>query len=233
MLALACALAVTASSVPAKAATALAPAPLELAATLAPAELFIGARTSIAGRLVDAGQGVAATSLALQSDPFPYRGFVTIARAVTQPDGSYSFTGIAADRDTRLRVVDEGQPTTTSAELLLTVDPGVMMKARSLGAGETRLSLRVRHTSFGSSPPVSVYWFAQARGSRVYRLAAVTQSRELSAGLLYATATIDPPSRRFTYRVCLNPAWEDAMGPGGSHGRCPRGDFVLRAGHGR
>jgi hypothetical protein len=66
----------------------------------------------------------------------------------------------------------------------------------------------------------------------VFRLAAVTATRELSPGVTFASAIVDPPARRFVYRVCLNPPWEDAMGPVSSHRRCPEATFVI-GGHGR
>ena len=77
---------------------------------------------------------------------------------------------------------------------------------------------------------MSVLWFVQAHGSHVFALAAVSSSRELSGGVLFANATVDPPSRSFAFRVCLNPPWEAAMGPPAAHGRCPQQDFVLRRG---
>ena len=76
---------------------------------------------------------------------------------------------------------------------------------------------------------MSARWFVRARGSQVFRLAAVSATREIAAGLLYASAIVDPPSKRFAYRVCINPPWEHAMGARATHGRCPIGDFVLDA----
>jgi hypothetical protein len=75
---------------------------------------------------------------------------------------------------------------------------------------------------------VSVRWYVAARGTRDFRLAAVTPSRELKRGLTYASATVDPPSKRFIYRVCLNPRWERAMGQPASHRPCPDDDFTER-----
>ena len=58
-------------------------------------------------------------------------------------------------------------------------------------------------------------------------LAAVTSSRELSPGVTYSSVIVDPPAKRFVYRVCLNPPWEHAMGPASTHRRCPEATFVL------
>jgi len=201
----------------------------ELTATVTPAELTIGAQATVAGHLANTGVGVGGAAVALQSEGYPFRGFVTLARAVTQPDGSFAFAALQPDRNTRLRVLLEGQPAATSAELAVTVDPAVALSARSLGRGQTRLSVRIRHARLGGTRSVSAAWFVQARGSRIFHLVAVTPTRELSPGRLYASATVDPPSRRFAYRVCLNPGWERAMGAPGAHGRCPRHDFVAHA----
>ncbi len=199
---------------------------LLLTASLSPAEVVLGSTAGVTGAV-----GVPGTAVTLQSDPYPYReGFDTIARTTSAADGSFVFAGVRADRDTHLRVVVEGA---TSQPLTLTVDPRVSLGERSLGPGRALLTLRVRHVDLGAGTPVAVRWFIAARGSHVFRLAAVTASTELRPGLLAASATVDPPSRRFDYRVCLNPPWEAAMGPSAGHGRCPRGDFVLPASHAR
>jgi len=203
--------------------------PPTLTAAVTPAELTIGAEATVDGRLIDAGQSVGGASVALQSEAYPFHRFATVARAVTEADGSFVFAALEPDRNTRLRVLLEGEPTVTSAWTAITVDPAVTLSARSLGPGQARLSVRVRHTPHGGSPSVSAWWFVRARGSRVFRLAAVTPTRELSTGVLVASATVDPPSRRFAYRVCLNPRWEGAMGPRRSHGRCPDDDFMLHS----
>jgi hypothetical protein len=109
----------------------------------------------------------------------------------------------------------------------VTVDPTASIRAVSLAPGKTRLSLRVRHTPYGRSAPVSAWWFLAAHGTHIFRLAAVTSTRELSPELTYASATVDPPSKRFVYRVCLNPTWERAMGRPSTHRSCPQNDFAV------
>ncbi len=47
--------------------------------------------------------------------------------------------------------------------------------------------------------------------------------------MTYASAIVDPPAARFRYRVCLNPAWEAAMGVPAAHGPCPAHGFHLPA----
>jgi hypothetical protein len=199
-----------------------------LGASVTPGEVTYGGAVTVAGRLTDANQGMSAAEVVLQADAYPFHGFAALARAATAADGGFTFTGVRPDRNTRLRVVLEGSPTTTSAQLSVTVDPSVAINARSLGPGRTRLSIRLGHTVHAGSASASASWFVAARGTRVFRLAAVTQTRELSPGLTYASATIDPPSKRFVYRICLNPAWEHAMGPPATHGRCPRRDYEVR-----
>jgi hypothetical protein len=67
---------------------------------------------------------------------------------------------------------------------------------------------------------VDVSWFLAPKGTHAWRLAARTSSRELSAGLTYASAIVNPPAQRFRYRVCLRPGWERAMGRPPSSGVC-------------
>jgi hypothetical protein len=199
----------------------------ELSASVIPAELIYGAGLTVTGRLVNAGQGVGSSPLELQADPYPFHGFTTVAHLTTGPDGSFAFLGIRPNRNTHLRVVLESAPASMSPVLSVIVDPSVSRNARSLGPGRTHLSLRIRHTPLGGSASVSVWWFLAARGAHVFRLAAVTQTRELTAGVTYASVTVDPPSKRFLFRVCLNPTWERAMGAPASHGRCPDHDFSV------
>ncbi len=217
----------------APAAPAAAPA---LSAAVTPAELTYGATLTVTGALDAAGTAAPVATVELQADPYPFRGYVTIARQQTGPDGSFSFAGIRPDRNVRLRVLLEGAsitatpqaPAVSSQALSVIVDPRVAQNARRLGAGATRLSVRIRHTSAGPAAPVSVSWYVAATGTHRFRLAAVTRSRELEHGLTYASATIDPPSRRFAYRVCLSPAWERAMGPPASHRPCPERELAER-----
>ena len=199
-----------------------------LGASVTPSEVTYGTGVTVTGHLTDGGLGVAAAPLALQADPYPFRGFATVARLATGPDGSFAFLGVRPNGNTRLRVLLEGSPVTRSAVLPVIVDPDAASRARRLGPGRTLLTLRVRHTRVGGSASVSAWWFVAARGTRIFHLAAVTATHELAAGVTYASATVDPPSRRFVYRVCLNPAWEHAMGPPGTHRPCPQHDFAVR-----
>jgi hypothetical protein len=216
----------------ASAAASAAPLAAQLTASLAPAELTFGAALSVTGRLMSGGHGVPGVLLALQNDPYPFHGFATVARVTSSTDGSFLFTGIRADRNTRLRVVSEGSPGVTGPVLAATVDAKVSGSARSIGPGRVRLTLRVLHTIIGSARSMHAWWFLAARASRVFRLAAVTATRELSPGVTYATVVVDPPVRRFVYRVCINPPWESAMGPVDTHRGCPETTFVIDA-HGR
>jgi hypothetical protein len=203
------------------------PAP-ELVASLSLPEITLGAALSVTGRLTSAGQGLSEVPLTLESDAYPFRGFAPLAHVTTAQDGSFSFLDIRPDRNTRLRVVSEGTPAVTGPVLEATVDPKVLASARSLGPGRVRLTLRVRHAITGDGRAVGVRWFLAARASPVFRLAATTATRELSPGVSYASAIVDPPYKRFVYRVCLNPPWEHAMGLRATHRRCPEASFVIR-----
>jgi hypothetical protein len=217
-----------ASSAAAGASSPAPPAGEMLSASAVPSELQYGAELTVAGRLLAGGQGAGAATLVLQGEPYPFRRFVTLGRTSTGPDGSFAFAGVRPYRNTRLRVSVEGSPAASSPLLAVTVDPAVAINARSLGPGRTRLSLRVRHTAQGETPAASALWFVAARGTRVFRLAAVTPTQALSPSVTYASAMIDPPSRRFVFRVCLNPAWEHAMGPAATHRPCPEHGFGVR-----
>jgi hypothetical protein len=198
-----------------------------LSASVVTHELTYGATLAVTGSLTNGGVGMGAAPLALQADAYPFRGFLTIAHSSTAPDGSFAFVGVRLSRNTRLQVVAESTQDTTSSLLGVIVNPSAESYARSLGPGRTRLSVRLRHTPLSGSAPTIARWFVAARGTRIFHLAAVTQTRELSPGLTYASAIVDPPSKRFVYRVCLNPTWEYAMGPAATHRHCPEQDFKV------
>jgi hypothetical protein len=219
-------LALTITSAAAGAPSTASPA-AQISASATPAELTIGAKLTVAGVVSVDGSGIAGASLALQSEGYPFRGFATVGHGTSGPDGGFSFKGVLVDRNSRLRVVEEGLPAARSRDLRVFVDPAVAISARRLGPGATRLSVRIRHTVKGGSPPTSALWFAAPRGTHVFRIAAVTPTRELAPGVSYASAVVDPPAKRFLYRVCLNPPWERAMGRPSAHGPCPRHDFEL------
>jgi hypothetical protein len=89
-----------------------------------------------------------------------------------------------------------------------------------------RLSVRIAHGP-RPSPPVTARWYLAPRGSAVYHLAETTVTKEIAGAVTYASAIVDPPAKRFSWRVCVNPAWEAALGPAAAHGKCPRHGFRL------
>lgn len=194
-------------------------------ADVSPGEVQIGQTTTVAGTTgAPPAPGAAAT---LEAAPYPYRTWQARATVPLAADGSFTFGAVAADRDTRLRVSSTGG---ASAAVQLTVDPRVRLSSRVLGAGSTRLSLAIAHARIAGAEPVTAWWYAQAPGDTAYRLIAVTAAGD-RGGALSADAVVEPPARRFRWRVCVNPSWEAAMGPAASHGRCPRSDFVLPRAH--
>ena len=191
--------------------------------SLSAQQLTLGAPVTVRG-MVAQGPGV---SLSLEAEAWPSHGYTAIAATVSGAAGAYAFPPFRPDRDMRLRVAVAG---TRSAPVTLVVFPRVRLGARSLGPGRTLLTLGVRHARLGGGAGTTVRWFTATAGSRAYHLVAVSGARELPGGLLEAETVIDPPARRFTFRVCLNPPWEAAMGTVADRGRCPRGGFVLPAG---
>ncbi len=201
-----------------------------LSAAIPTTDVGIGSALPFTGTLSAGGHRLAGVALALQADPFPFHGFVTVAHLSTAADGSYAFVAPPAERNTRLRVVSEASnmPSVSSATIPVYVEPLAALHVRSLGPGRAQLTLRLRHTQHGgASGSGQASWFVAAPGTRVFRLLTTTSTRELAPGLSYASAIVNPPARRFIYRVCLNPGWERAMGPPPRHGRCPHGDYTV------
>jgi hypothetical protein len=191
-------------------------------ALVTPAELSIGKALTVSGSIGEAR----AAALTLQASPYPFHSFATIAHATSAADGSYSFTGVRPTENTHLRVTLEGT-SAVSPQMDVIVDPLVAINSQSLGPGRVRLSIRIHHATTHGSSPTTVRWYLAPHGSEVFRPAAETPTREISPGVAYAGAIVDPPSRRFRYRVCLSPSWEAAMGMPSSHGPCPSHAFRL------
>ena len=205
-------------------------APLSISAAALPTEIALGETVSVSGRITGEPAPAAGQALQLEGSPYPFRAFTVIARTQSAADGGFAFAASAPQENTRLRVSLAGSPGVLSRTLHVTVDPRVAIHERSLGPGRVRLSIRIVHTRSARPRAESVLWYLAARGSRIFDLAATTASRELAAGVTYASVIVNPPARRFTYRVCLNPDWEAAMGPAGSHGACPARNFRLTGG---
>jgi hypothetical protein len=189
--------------------------PRTLTAHVSAAAVDYGAAVTVNGRLSASGEGVAGTTVALQADSYPYTGFVGIASAVTRDDGTFAFTGVRPNRNTRLRVLADGAPSAVSG---LVVQPVVRVSSRSAGPGAVVLSLYARHTAYGSATPSRAYWYVGSSDG-AWRLAAVTQTVE-SARLTSASATVNPPAPAFSWRVCFVPDWRRAMGTSASYSRC-------------
>lgn len=220
---LAAALAVACLQAPAAAAAGGLTGPA-LSLTPSTRELQAGSSLSLTGSV--AAQG--AQRVLLQSSPYPYRGFRSIAATDSASDGSFAFTGVKLDRDTRLRVILESSPADASMAVSVIVDPVAVLRSQSLGPGRVRLSMRVVHAAGNWPGSVPVSWFLASSPSELFTLAAVSVSREVAPGVSEASAIVDPPSRRFAFRVCLNPPWEAAMGAPATHGSCPVTAFRLR-----
>ena len=191
-------------------------------------EIRSGESIALSGSLL-AGSGTpeAGATVELQVDPFPYRGFFDAAHAITAADGAFAFPGLHPDRNTRYRVrAAAGQ----SRALQVYVDAPAVLRSRDAGPGRTILTMLSYHSGYFRWIGVPTFWYVAPLGSGRFHLAAITRTRELRPGVTYATATIDPPSRHFDFRVCFNGKAEAGTGPPPAHARCPRADFRVQVG---
>ncbi len=204
-------------------------ATLSIATIAQPSELPIGRALTVSGRVLEGAAPAAGRGLRLDSAPYPYRAFAAIAHTATAADGSFTFGGVAPHLNSRLRVVAEAPSTGSSATLHVIVDPVVSLASRSLGPGRVRLSVRIVHSTEAGGAGGEAWWYLAPRGSRHFTPAGSTPVRELAHGVSDANTIVNPPSKRFAFRVCLNPSWESAMGPAAAHGTCPDHPFTLPA----
>ncbi|HEX4466598.1 MAG TPA: serine hydrolase [Solirubrobacteraceae bacterium] len=204
---------------------------MQLSAGAAPAQFAYGGSLAVTGTLSDAGVGLGGAAIELQSNTYPYHGFVTIAHAQTGSDGSYSFAALRPGRDTRLRVVLAADQTTASAVLAIAVDAVPSLHAKSLAPGQVRLEAHIRHVALGSS--TAAWWYVAPHGSKSFRVAAVTRPNDGTRERTDASTTVTPPSQSFSWRVCLVGRWSEAMGAAAAATRaCPHGSFEATPGNG-
>jgi hypothetical protein len=198
-----------------------------ISATALPGEIALGEPVTVSGRIAGEPGG---QQLELESAPYPYRAYAVVSQMVSATDGSFAFAATAPTENTHLRVSLSGNPGVVSPTLRVTVDPRVAIHARSLGLGRERLSIRIEHTRSAHPRATSVFWYVALRHSKLFTLAATSASREITPGVTYASVIVNPPARLFSYRVCLNPDWEAAMGPATTHGSCAARNFRLSSG---
>ncbi len=192
-----------------------------LSLAVEPAEVTLGSTFTIAGRLSEGGLPVPGATIHVAVEG------AQLAPVQTAADGSFSVLAPAPDHN---ETVQAGTLSSSeSGPRTVVVDPRVALNSASLGPGRDRLSARVAHTPGVRSEPVAAYWYVAARGSEVYHLATSTETKELPGAVTYASAIVDPPAKRFSYRLCFNPEWEERMGPPAAHGPCPRRGFRLPA----
>ena len=191
-----------------------------------PAVVTLRDATTISGTVAQSAQPAAGVPLQLQADPYPFRTLHTVATTLSEADGAFSFPPLPLTRDTHLRVVASAPIAGQSATITVAVAPLATLAARSLGPGRVHLSLRLTHAAGLRSPPVPVSWYLAPLGHGSFQQATVTDSSELSGAVSYASATVDPPARRFRYRACLSPLWAPAMATGQKSGSCPGGNLA-------
>jgi hypothetical protein len=202
-------------------------------ASLSAPAVTVGTALTVRGRLVQAGAALPGTPLALEVAGYPYKRFRTVAHATSAADGSFGFTGLRLDRDSRVRVVSQAGIPASSTTLSVLVDPRVQVRAHRLGAGETRLSVRVWHARWRATVPVAASWYVAPKGARMLQMAALTEAREPAPGLTYAEVDVEPPARQFVFGVCINAPWRRAMGAPTAHRTCPQRSIAPRASVGR
>jgi hypothetical protein len=196
--------------------------------SLTPTEptITFGRALPVSGIVTRAGAPLPGTPVELALDRYPYRGFVVVAGARTGADGRFSFVGLRPSRNSRLRVVVPAAAA-ASPTVAVAVDPAVTLRSRVLGRGRTRLSATAVHTRAYGSPPVNAFWYLARPRSRRFQLVAVTRTTE-HQGVTTMQATVDPPTRRFSFVVCFVPRWARAMGTPSQRRPCRDHDFVAR-----
>ena len=223
--------AVLAAALDAHGEAATAPVPT---AALAPPEMAIGVSVHRRGHTPrPAALRRPASACSSKASPYPYRHWHDRRHRAVAARRKLPHSAPRA-RTQRARAGHRRRRTAHSSTPVLHADrrpPRGAGRARSLGPGRVRLSARIAHTAGVASPPVTARWYLAPRGSEHLSPRAPRRRPTSSPGAVtYASAIVNPPARRFGWRVCVNPPWEAAMGPAAAHGPCPPHGFRLARG---
>jgi hypothetical protein len=208
------------------AAPAVAQSPGAVALAPTAGRITFGDVLPLTGSVTRGGTPLAGAVVELELNRYPYRGFVVVASARTAADGHFSLAAVRPSRNALLRVSAPAAGADSVTRTIL-VNPAVSLRSRKLGRGRTLLTATVVHTRAYGSPPVNTFWYVAARHSRHFTLVAVTRTTD-RRGTAMMHATVNPPSRRFSFVVCFVPAWARAMGPPAARLPCRDHDFTAR-----
>ena len=204
-----------------------------LTAALAPPEMAFGATFTVDGTAASGGAPSSGLGLQLEVSAYPYSAWQVAGAGQSGPDGSFRISAPHRTATSACGSSRRGSRTPRRPSCTPRSTPAWRWRrARSgrAGCGSARGSRTPLHVA---SPPVTARWYVAPRGSSTYRLGATTVTHELPGAVTYASAIVNPPARRFSWRVCVNPPWEAAMGPAAAHGPCPPHGFHLRAAQAR
>jgi hypothetical protein len=120
--------------------------PLGVALAATPNPVSVGGATSLAGALT--GTGNAGRQVQLQSNPWPYTGFVAAGNAqVTGPAGEFSFAVLGVSLNTQYRVLLASNPNVVSPVVVVGTTLRVTRKVKvDRGARSGRIRFRGRLT---------------------------------------------------------------------------------------
>jgi hypothetical protein len=197
------------------------PPALRIAATAVPAEFEFGAATAVSGTLDGPdGLGEPGQSVTLERDQYPFAGYQRIAHATTGAAGSYAFSDLTPDRDTRYEVVDTAEANVVSRSVTVVVNTPVVTHVSTLAHGEITVTSSAVHSRAFDWNDRPVRWYVSRAGSPTSTLAARTLTDEVRAGTTVLKATFYPPSGAFTFRACFTAAGTRGLGEPEAASRC-------------
>jgi hypothetical protein len=183
-----------------------------------PNPVTYGSLTTITGKAT-AGQQVQ-----LEAKPFGASSYSVVDTQPADPgDGSFSFAGLAPDRNTTYRV---STPVDDSKTLRVIVNEKLSApKPKPLGLGRMRLKVVSQHPSDLKWGGRRVYVFV-AQGSSRYRL--VARDRTSQKGKVTRLTVDFPVAEAGPFKVieCFSAPTDRALGASDQHVSCPHHSFV-------
>jgi hypothetical protein len=171
------------------------------------------------------GQATAAQPVTLQKIPYPFdTDWQQVDTQTAGVDGTYSFTGVKPDRNTRYRVVAGA---VVSPILDITVDEKLTSEIAYQSLGRARIRIRSEHPPDLDWGDHKAYWYVAEGSSDTFRRVRRNRSKQGSAGVTKLSATFRVPAGRFRFFECFSAREPKAMGPADAHGQCHHGrDFT-------
>ena len=154
------------------------------------------------------GQAGPAEPVTLQKIPYPFDAdWQDVETQTTAVDGTYGFTDVKPDRNTRYRVIAGAS---ASPILDITVDEKLTSEIAYQSLGRARIRIRSEHPPDLDWGDHKAYWYVAEGSSDTFRRVRRNRSKQGSAGVTKLSATFRVPAGKFRFFECFSAPGKEA-----------------------